>query len=294
MAELGLLVPNIELNTGCAPEYLPGGPPGQVGQTLVQRVVSALAGCGGVELEGLMVYGRGGEGRGAAASSEEEGTSDEDEDMDMDVDGGGGGVPLHPTSPPVQRQPESAGVGERGGEGDGEVRGFYTLSLHIYVLSLDHGTNGLFDAVWMAVVAALATTRLPEVWVGDDGESVHVDWERPRRKVWRDRGWPVASSFGVFRMGRDGLGGAEKGEMGEKAGEGEGSVILADPDAFEEGLCEEVVTLLVREEEGQVEMLGMEKQGGGVVGLEEMRELVKLAGKRCKTVNKVLEKECRE
>ena len=76
--------------------------------------------------------------------------------------------------------------------------------------------------------------------------------------------------------------------------EGEEIVILADPDAFEEGLCEEVVTLLVREEEGQMRMLGMEKQGGGVVGLEEMRELVKLAGERCTNVNKVLEKECRD
>ncbi|MDI1492667.1 MAG: hypothetical protein OHK93_004449 [Ramalina farinacea] len=291
MAELGLLVPNVELNTGCAPEYLPGGPPGQVAQGLVQRVVSALGGWGEVELGRLMVYGRASK-PDRASSDEEEGMSDEDEDMD--IDGRGGGVPLDPTAPPVVRQPESAGVGERGGEGEGEVKGFYTLNLHVYVLSLDHGANGLFDAVWMAVVAALATTRLPEVWVGDDGESVNVDWERPRRKVLRERGWPVASSFGAFRMGRDGLGGAKKGEKEGKGGEGERSMILADPDAFEEGLCEEVITLLVREEEGQVRMLGMEKQGGGVVGLEEMRDLVKSAGERCKTVNKVLEKECRD
>ena len=260
-----------------------------VSQTLVQRVVTALAGCDVVEFEWLKVYGCTSEPAGSATSSE--GTSS---DEDVDMDGGGGGVPLDPTSPPVVRQPESAGVGGRGGEREEEVKGFYTLSIHVYVLSLDHGANGLFDAVWMAVMAALATTRLPEVWVEDNGESVNVDWERPMRKVCREGSWPVASSFGVFKMGRDGLGGANKGQQGGEGEEGEGSVILADPDAFEEGLCEEFVTLLVREKEGQVKMLGMEKQGGGVVGLDEMRELVMLAGERCKIVNKLLEKECRD
>lgn len=291
MAELGLLVPNIELNTGCAPEYLPGGPPGLVSQALVQRVVTALWKSELVELEQLKVYGRVAESPAPATSSQ--GSSDDDDD-DMD---GGGGVPLDPTSPPVARQPESRAVGEsvrrRGEGGEGEVKGFYTLNIHIYVLSLDHGANGLFDAVWMAMVVALATTRLPEVWVEDDGEGVNVDWERPMRKVCRERSWPVASSFGVFKMGRDGLDGATKGEKGGE-GEGEGNVILADADAFEEGLCEEVVTLLVREEEGEVRLLGLEKQGGGVVGLDEMRELTALAGERCKTVNKVLEEECRD
>ncbi|KAF1355302.1 ribosomal protein S5 domain 2-type protein [Delphinella strobiligena] len=40
--ELGLLVPNIELSTGCSPAHLPGNAPGSLAQSLTQRVLSLL------------------------------------------------------------------------------------------------------------------------------------------------------------------------------------------------------------------------------------------------------------
>ena len=42
MAQLGLLVPNLELATGCSPDHLPGGPPSLLAQTLTQRILTLL------------------------------------------------------------------------------------------------------------------------------------------------------------------------------------------------------------------------------------------------------------
>lgn len=40
--DLGLLVPNLELSTGCSPAHLPGNPPGTLAQSLSYRVLSLL------------------------------------------------------------------------------------------------------------------------------------------------------------------------------------------------------------------------------------------------------------
>ncbi|KAI4113250.1 MAG: hypothetical protein LQ338_008210, partial [Usnochroma carphineum] len=42
MAYLNLLVPNVELSTGCSPAYLPGGPPSEEAQSLSHRILSLL------------------------------------------------------------------------------------------------------------------------------------------------------------------------------------------------------------------------------------------------------------
>ncbi|KYK57909.1 hypothetical protein DCS_04922 [Drechmeria coniospora] len=42
LKDYDLLVPNIELATGCAPEFLPGGPPSTLAQTLSTRIYSLL------------------------------------------------------------------------------------------------------------------------------------------------------------------------------------------------------------------------------------------------------------
>lgn len=40
--KLGLLVPNLELSTGCSPAHLPGNPPGTLAQSLSYRILSLL------------------------------------------------------------------------------------------------------------------------------------------------------------------------------------------------------------------------------------------------------------
>lgn len=42
LASLNLLVPNLELSTGCSPAFLPGNPPSTLAQTLSQRILSLL------------------------------------------------------------------------------------------------------------------------------------------------------------------------------------------------------------------------------------------------------------
>ncbi|KZF20914.1 exoribonuclease family protein [Xylona heveae TC161] len=42
IAELGLVVPNIELSTGCSPAHIPGQPPSTLAQSLSQRILKLL------------------------------------------------------------------------------------------------------------------------------------------------------------------------------------------------------------------------------------------------------------
>ena len=42
IASLSVLVPNVELSTGCSPSYLPGSPPSDLAQTLSYRVLTLL------------------------------------------------------------------------------------------------------------------------------------------------------------------------------------------------------------------------------------------------------------
>jgi exosome complex component RRP43 len=51
-----LLVPNIELNTGCSPKYLPGVPPSVEAQAISQRLLDLLHGSRLVKKEGLKIY----------------------------------------------------------------------------------------------------------------------------------------------------------------------------------------------------------------------------------------------
>lgn len=52
---LGLLVPNIELSTGCSPAHLPGNPPGTLAQSLSYRVLSLLLASGIISPDDLKI-----------------------------------------------------------------------------------------------------------------------------------------------------------------------------------------------------------------------------------------------
>ncbi|KAI9828318.1 MAG: hypothetical protein M1832_002746 [Thelocarpon impressellum] len=53
---LGLLVPNIELSTGCAPAHLPGQPPSALAQTLTARLLSLLQSAHMVDARALRIW----------------------------------------------------------------------------------------------------------------------------------------------------------------------------------------------------------------------------------------------
>ncbi|KAI9701243.1 MAG: hypothetical protein M1836_001912 [Candelina mexicana] len=56
IVELDLLVPNIELSTGCSPAHLPGLPPSPLAQTLSQRILSLLHSSKLVKAEDLRIW----------------------------------------------------------------------------------------------------------------------------------------------------------------------------------------------------------------------------------------------
>ena len=78
------------------------------------------------------------------------------------------------------------------------------------------------------------------------------------------RGLPVASTYTIFQP---------KEQARVQRQKDATYWILADPDTFEEGLCDESVTVTpdCSRGEGRTRILGIEKVGGCVVGREEMR-----------------------
>ena len=151
------------------------------------------------------------------------------------------------------------------------VKGYWVLYLDVFFISID---GAAFDAAWLALLAALKDTRLPRAFYDDELEGILCDDHVDQARKLRLRGLPVACSFAVFE-GR----GEGEGEKGEQW-------VLSDPDAFEEGVCKEVVTVTV--DEGAV-IRRVEKSGGGVVGRGVMRGLVKRAGERWGVVEKAVE-----
>ncbi|KAF2149502.1 ribosomal protein S5 domain 2-like protein [Myriangium duriaei CBS 260.36] len=142
-----------------------------------------------------------------------------------------------------------------------ETKAYWALYIDGLLLSHD---GAVFDAAWAAVVAALADTRLPAArWDADYERVVCSPLAEEARKL-EIRGRPMAVSFAAFESGS-----RIRGEKGK-------GWILADPDGFEEGVCRESVTVTV--DGGMV--VRVEKSGGAVVGVEEMRDLIGEAERR--------------
>ncbi|KAF4549991.1 3' exoribonuclease-like protein 2 [Elsinoe fawcettii] len=150
-------------------------------------------------------------------------------------------------------------------------------ALYIDILLISHDGN-VFDAAWLAVLAALGDTVLPRAEWDADTERVVCDPRKSQGRRLGLQGMPVPCSFGVFST--------ESKIRGEEGREW----LLADVDAFEEGVCREAVTVVV-DEDGEVRRV--EKVGGGKVGREVMRELVGEAGKRAGEWRKVLKEASR-
>lgn len=132
MRDYDLLVPNIELATGCAPQFLPGVPPSTLAQTLSTRVYSLLHNSGLLDAEDLRVWYTPPDLAGAAAEDQME---DEGEAA---------------TAAP-------------------ELKAYWTLYIDVVFISFD---GNPFDAAWVAVLAALRDTKLPRAWWDADREMV--------------------------------------------------------------------------------------------------------------------------
>ncbi|TDZ61734.1 Exosome complex component rrp43 [Colletotrichum trifolii] len=159
LKDYDLLVPNIELATGCAPQFLPGNPPTTLAQTLSARVYALLHSSKLLDAEDLRIwYTRPAEN--ASADDEEE---DKMEDENDKV------------------------------EGEKVVMAYWVLYIDIFFISFD---GNPFDAAWAAVLAALRDTTIPIARWDPDREMVLCSRDEP--KPLTVNGFPIACTAGVF------------------------------------------------------------------------------------------------
>ena len=155
-----LLVPNIELATGCAPNFLPGVPPTSLAQTLSTRVYSLLHSSKLVDVERLRIYQ---DDMGEAGS----GTGDDDEMQEADQDA------------TAQRT----------------VKAYWVLYIDVLFISFD---GNPFDTAWAAILAALKDTQLPSAYWDADREMVLCKRAPNEVAPLSLRGLPVACTAAVF------------------------------------------------------------------------------------------------
>ncbi|PVH97961.1 hypothetical protein DM02DRAFT_484863, partial [Periconia macrospinosa] len=170
-----------------------------------------------------------------------------------------------------------------------ELKAYWTLYMDVFFISID---GNAFDAAWLGILAALQNTRLPRAEWDPEYETILCDDDPAAARALRLRGLPVPASFAVFEAPPPC--GGEWDESGEEEGGDGDHWVLCDPDAFEESVCREGVCVVVdcgkgkKAGPGDMVVRRVEKSGGGVVGREEMRGLVKRAVERWEVVRKVL------
>ena len=150
-----------------------------------------------------------------------------------------------------------------------ELKAYWVLYLDVFFISID---GNAFDAAWYSILAALKNTRLPHAYFDEEYEGILCSDDPSEARRLDLRGLPVPSTSAVF----EGRGDGDRDEGGEW--------VLSDPDAFEEGVCRETVTVTV----DQKTIRRVEKSGGGVVGREMMGGLVKRSIDRWVAVEGVL------
>ncbi|KAI1155408.1 exosome complex exonuclease RRP43 [Nemania diffusa] len=239
LRDYDLLVPNIELATGCAPDFLPGVPPTTLAQTLSTRIYSLLHSSRVLDVADLRIYQQDDEG------------DDDDDDM-QDVEGRQGDVDV-----PAR-----------------EVKAYWVLYIDILFISLD---GNPFDAAWAAVLAALRDTRLPRARWDADREAVLCARREAAAAVPLSlSGLPVACTAAVFTakerlkqtQGRSA--GGSSGPFWMLVDPDRFEESLCDETVT-------VVVDCSGEGGGETKILGLSKSGGTVVGPEVMRRFVAVA-----------------
>ncbi|KAI2468163.1 ribosomal protein S5 domain 2-like protein [Annulohypoxylon bovei var. microspora] len=162
LRDYDLLVPNVELATGCAPNFLPGVPPTTLAQTLGTRLFSLLHSSRVLRAEDLRVYYD-----PTATNTRGEGAMEEDKDED------------------------------EAGEVTKEVKAYWVLYIDVLFISFD---GNPFDVAWAAILAALRDTKLPHAYWDVDREMVLCSRPTESRKPapLSIRGLPVACTAAVF------------------------------------------------------------------------------------------------
>lgn len=215
--ELGLLVPNVELSTGCSPAHLPGNPPGTLAQSLSHRVMALLYSTDMIDPSALRIQYT-------------EPTTDED-------------LP--------DEGPKTV------------TKAYWALYIDVLCIALD---GNPFDTIWTAILASLRNTLLPAASWDPDREMILCsprteDGARLTLNV-----LPMPSTFAVFSTASP-LKDKSQAEHW----------VLADPDGFEEDVCNEILTIVSTHELGSTSLVRLEKKSGSVVGTRLMSECLRVA-----------------
>ncbi|KAL8721624.1 MAG: hypothetical protein Q9181_007669, partial [Wetmoreana brouardii] len=208
MACLNLLVPNVELSTGCSPSFLPGAPPSTEAQSLSHRILTLLHTSQLLSMDDLRIWYHPPPSIPTETSPPlPEAPLSEPTSMSLDV-------PNEPTSEDTEDNAL-----------DPEIKAFWTLHITLLVLSL---SGPLFPTLWGVLIAALHNTRLPKAWWDVDAQSVFCSPLISDSKPLALNGLPIAANFGVFNAEKDGAGlmsSIQEGDAGKQR-----KWILADPD----------------------------------------------------------------
>ncbi|EHK18864.1 uncharacterized protein TRIVIDRAFT_210101 [Trichoderma virens Gv29-8] len=141
LADYDLLVPNIELATGSAPQFLPGGPPTTLAQTLSTKIYSLLHSSKLLRAEDLRIWHK------------------------------------RPAEAPISGYEDEEEVGNEKQEGEEYVVAYWVLYIDLFFISFD---GNPFDAAWAATVAALRDTKLPQARYDPDREMIICSKKDPR------------------------------------------------------------------------------------------------------------------
>lgn len=225
-----LLVPNIELATGCSPSHPANTAPSTEAQSLSQRVLSLLR------------------------------TSKLVRTSDLEVS----------YTPPPETDVDGVEQGP-------QLKAYWVL--YIDMLCISYG-GSLFDTAWLALYAALRNAVLPKAWWDADLGQVLCSSEIVDAKSLTLRGMPVPLTFGAFVP-----------EQRAKRGKENQSWVLVDMDAFEEECCEEQGTVTVDlSDNGAIEIVRIEKNGGTISNVRTIKEMTNVAGNRWQEWKSVLDR----
>lgn len=164
-----LLVPNIELATGSSPQFLPGGPPTTLAQTLSTRIFSLLHSTKLVQPNDLRIWHSRPEEEMASQEDKMEEDNEDEEKDDEDT----------------EREKK-------------QVVAYWVLYIDIFFISFD---GNPFDAAWAATLAALRDTKLPQGRFDPDRELIVCSRTAEPRSLTL-RGNPIACTAVVF-TGKD-------------------------------------------------------------------------------------------
>jgi exosome complex component RRP43 len=228
--EMGLLIPNLELSTGCSPSHLPGNPPTTLAQALSYRILSLLHTANILDPNDLKIE-----------------TTIPKTDDDIPDEG-----------PSIV------------------TKAYWVLYIDILCISLD---GNAFDTAWTATIAALQNTVLPKAWWDADREMILCSPSLAETRSLRLRLRPMTFTFAVFSTASP-----------LKQPDDAQAWVLADPDAIEEQLAYEVLTIAVASTaENGIAVLRLEKNGGVVIGTEAVASCVNLAAAQLKLLLGVLD-----